>query len=156
MKTMKVTQSENIQKILDERKWMKEYKEAYEKMIEKWNSNSWKWIPPNFEKDWRKLKTIEDNQFNSYDTDHPEYFKRCVIHKKTLNIFLELEKTITNPYFFWSLVGTEFSISDFHQSVLLEWIEAFTRYGRLENTTLEQRQKCVENMKELNTNKDIP
>ena len=149
MTTMKVTQSENIQAILDERKWLRECKEAYENLIEKYNDKSWKWIPNGFLKDFAKLEIVRGlrNGMNN-----KEYVEKNLDRRKTLDLFLELEKTITNPYFFWSLVVMEYTESNFHQDILLEWIDAFTRNDRME-LTLAERQKCAENILEAITGK---
>jgi hypothetical protein len=148
MTTMKVTQSENIQAILDERKWLRECKEAYENLIEKYNDKSWKWVPNGFLKDYAKLEIVRG--LRNGGMNNKEYLAQNMDRRKTLDLFLELEKTITNPYFFWSLVVMEYTESDFHQDILLEWIDAFTRNDRME-LTLAKRQKCVENILEAIT-----
>ena len=150
MKTMKRTQSENNQAILDERKWTKEYKEAYENLIEKYNDKSWKWIPNGFREDFVKVMRIKWGKYNRKYLPNSEYFQKRLRQRTGLDIFFEIEKNITNPYFFWSIVNEEYSHVDFNQTVLLEWLDAYTRYDRMK-LTLEQRQKCVENMIEYKT-----
>ena len=139
--------------------WLEEYRNEYVKFIEKYKDKSWKWIPTGVKKDLVKIQKIQVQRYADVGaklgtTDNVSYFARALVDKKTLGIFLELEKTITNPYFFWSMVAYEYMRSDFQQSVLLDWIDAFTRNGRAEKTTLAERQKCADGIWELINNKN--
>lgn len=139
--------------------WLEEYRKEYVKFIEKYNDKSWKWIPTGVKKDLQNIQKIQIQRYADVGAElgnkgNVPYFARALVDKETLGIFLELEKTITNPYFFWSMVAYEYMRSDFQQSVLLDWIDAFTRDGRVEKTKLEERQKCADGIWEQIKNKN--
>jgi hypothetical protein len=120
-------------------KQFKTYKEEYENLIEKYNDKPWKWVPSGFDTDYTQILSQFNNGANDYETIK-DYFDGRKSNRDNIEDFLSIEKNITNPLFFWSLVIHQYALNDFHTDIHDKWKEAFTRYDRLE-VPLKQRQE---------------
>jgi len=90
-----------------------EFKNNLLSFIQKYNGHSWQWVPNNFYAD-----LIEVSQGNSF---RPDYYisgltgeaSGLLAQQKELDIFFEIEKEISNAYFFWSWIPEIYRIQTF-------------------------------------------
>ena len=54
------------------------------------------------------------------------------IRKEGKNMIFELEKEITNPLFFWSVILPIYKKTTFSQIYVDKFIDSFTRFNRLD------------------------
>ena len=105
-----------------------EFKEKLISFIKEYNGHSWQWIPNHFHNDLLELS--QGNSFSPHYKiqDDAEGF---LAQKKELDIFLEVEKEISNAYFFWSWIPEIYKQITFSQNYVDRFGEAFARNNRL-------------------------
>ena len=120
------------------------FKSNFKSLIEKYNDSSWGWVPNQFMFDY--LEATEGTVI------HPTYKiktdkKELESNKRDYDAIFELEKEITNPLFFWSIIQPIYKRTTFSQVYLDRFKIAFTRTNRLE-VILKNRQNCIKRYKE--------
>ena len=105
------------------------FKEGLKSLIQEYNGHSWQWIPNNFHNDLVEL--TKGNSFCPYNDTLTKTEEELLQQQKELDIFLEVEKQISNAYFFWSWIPEIYKKQTFSQNYVDKFSEAFARNNRL-------------------------
>ena len=123
---------------------MKDFRNKFRSIIEKYNNSNWSWFPNGFESDWSEVteRTII-HPLENLKKDKKSLEK----DKQIYDVIFELEKEITNPLFFWSVILPIYKKTTFSQIYVDKFIDSFTRFNRLD-IQLQKRMACIKRYKE--------